>query len=545
MKTIVCVGAFLLAVILTMNAGQMNLTLPTGSSRQQEMPAMETLGPEAETPGARGAFAPSLAAESQDAAQPALTDSLAITQVQIGSANTSEKYRMITFDIEWDYSWRTSSSPNNWDAAWVFMKYRVGGGEWRHAALSTVSAEHSSPPGSTISAPQDGKGVYLYRGEDGTGHFQAANVGLRWNYGQDHVADDAQVNVKVFGLEMVYIPEGSFYAGDNGASDASLIKGSNDRRSWFITSEDAIEVTNTLSNGYYYRSSKDVWNDVWNAHEDVTGAEFIIPADFPKGYRAIYCMKYEMTQQQYVNFLNTLTRTQAANRYDRANFQRYGYTIHEDSGVFSTTHPHRACGFISPADGFAFADWCGLRPMTELEFEKICRGSGNQPVGWEFAWGTTYSRNARWLINGEESDRLILTILGVNSYYSEDNYQPQFPLNAGIFAEPGKSRERSGAAFYGVLEMSTNLGELCVSIGNSYGRVFDHQNGDGQLAPDGYADENNWPLRNGQGGGFRGGCLAEERLHMCTSVRVEAALEIDHTHRHIPWGFRGVRTVSY
>ena len=61
-------------------------------------------------------------------------------------------------------------------------------------------------------------------------------------------------------MEMVYIPQGSFYAGDNGTSAASFIKGSNDNRPWFIESEDAIAVTNTAVNGYYYRSAKDFWD---------------------------------------------------------------------------------------------------------------------------------------------------------------------------------------------------------------------------------------------------------------------------------------------
>ena len=217
--------------------------------------------------------------------------------------------------------------------------------------MSASAEEHISPSGTTIAPPLDGKGVFLHRSQDGTGTFQASGVSLKWNYGLDHVADDAVVNVKVLGFVMVYIPEGGFYAGDNGASDASLTKGSNDNRPWFIAGEDAIEVTDTASGGFYYRSSKDVWNDVWNAGEDATGTEFTIPADFPKGFRAIYGMKYELTEHQYVDFLNTLSRAQSAKRYDRANFNRFGYTISENNGVYSTAHPERACGFLSPSDG--------------------------------------------------------------------------------------------------------------------------------------------------------------------------------------------------
>lgn len=35
-----------------------------------------------------------------------------------------------------------------------------------------------------------------------------------------------------------------------------------------------------------------------------------IPAIFPKGYNAFYIMKYELSQQGYCDFLNTLTRGQ-------------------------------------------------------------------------------------------------------------------------------------------------------------------------------------------------------------------------------------------
>lgn len=467
---------------------------------------------------------------------------LGITATTLGGAVPAGGYRMITFHIQWENDWRTSSSPDNWDAAWVFVKYRAGGGEWRPATLSAVPADHQGPSGTAIDPPSDGKGVFIRNGAPGGGALNA-DISLRWNYGLDGVPPDADVTVRVLGLEMVYIPEGGFFVGDNGASDASLTKGSDDSRPWYIAGESAIEVTNTASDGYYYRSSKDVWNDIWNANEDITGSSFIIPADFPKGVRALYCMKYEMTQQQYVDFLNTLTPAQSSNRYDRANAGRFGYTIYETGGVYDTDHPDRACGFLSPADSYAYADWAGLRPMTELEFEKICRGSGNPAVNLEFAWGTTYSRNATG-VTGTERDRDYLTSIGANSYYLEDeNSPPQFPLNSGIFADTGKSREMSGAAYYGVLEMSTNLSELCISIGNAQGRIFTGRNGDGRLSEDGYADEIGWPQRDGIGGGYRGGCFANERGHMWVSVRVEAAVAIDYTHRHIPWGFRGVRSL--
>jgi len=41
--------------------------------------------------------------------------------------------------------------------------------------------------------------------------------------------------------------------------------------------------------------------------------------------------------------------------------------------------PGRSALFSFP--GFAYVDGSGLRPMTELEFKKICRGGGTTPAG--------------------------------------------------------------------------------------------------------------------------------------------------------------------
>jgi len=42
--------------------------------------------------------------------------------------------------------------------------------------------------------------------------------------------------------------------------------------------------------------------------------------------------------------------------------------------VFTARLPDRPCGWIGWVDGFAYAVWAGLRPMTELEYEKARRG---------------------------------------------------------------------------------------------------------------------------------------------------------------------------
>jgi hypothetical protein len=81
----------------------------------------------------------------------------------------------IKFDISWENSWRTSTTvPGNWDACWVFAKYRVAGGPWHHCTLSDNGGDYTYPVGCMITPAWDGKGVFIYRSEDGnsSGHME-------------------------------------------------------------------------------------------------------------------------------------------------------------------------------------------------------------------------------------------------------------------------------------------------------------------------------------------------------------------------------------
>jgi hypothetical protein len=127
------------------------------------------------------------------------------------TGQVNDSHTLVNFDLNWKNSWRNTT---NYDAAWLFVKYKVGTGEWMHATLSNVAGQYTPPAGSTISPSSDGKGVFIYRSADGTGENNFNNLSLRWNYPTDLVANDAQVTVKVFAIEMVYIPQGSFYVGD-------------------------------------------------------------------------------------------------------------------------------------------------------------------------------------------------------------------------------------------------------------------------------------------------------------------------------------------
>ncbi len=83
------------------------------------------------------------------------------------------------------------------------------------------------------------------------------------------------------------------------------------------------------------------------------------------------------------------TPEQAVIRYNVINYGTGRYNINSS---FQAEVPDRACNRVLWHDGATYADWAGLRPMTELECEKACRGPV-YPVTGEYAWGnTTFSR---------------------------------------------------------------------------------------------------------------------------------------------------------
>jgi len=86
-------------------------------------------------------------------------NNLSITEIIVGNSNTTGNYRMITFDLTWA-NWQTSSTVDNWDAVWVFIKFKVNNGDWQHATLPTIPTEHTSLSRATVISTSNGKGVF-------------------------------------------------------------------------------------------------------------------------------------------------------------------------------------------------------------------------------------------------------------------------------------------------------------------------------------------------------------------------------------------------
>lgn len=525
---------------------------------------------------------------------------LQISNVSIAVHNTSSHFSLVKFDIGWDNSWRVSTGPTNWDAAWVFLKFRIKTSKtWKHATLNWIDGTgsgdgHIVPVNATIASSNDNgsggsHGVFIYHATNMT---QAAvnypSVQLRWNYGIDGVTDHDSVEICVLGIETVRVPQGDFWLGDASTNiegqfyDAFVYNNFSVTAPYHITSENSITLGGAAPGSIgNYNSANMLAADDFN---DVTSKT--LPAPFPKGYKAFYCMKYEVTQEQYVTFLNKLSyNQQATNTGDGTppnspagtnvltsfgQTFRNGITIkipgvdatapaeyacdQNANGIYNEANDGHdiACNNISWSELMAFLDWSALRPMTELEFEKACRGN-QTPVADETAWGSPFDFNLTSGFNNGGAYDETPAGWGPNPNVNATDWPGYIgPARAGSFGTGINTRYATGATYYGIMEMTGNLFERTVSIGNTAGRSFNGVHGDGVLNPSyispvlkaGHANTPNWPDASADGSGFRGGAFGENNLlTVAVSDRFYAS-----SAQPFPlynFGGRGVRTAPY
>jgi len=309
-----------------------------------------------------------------------------------------------------------------------------------------------------------------------------------------------------------------------------------------------------------------------------------LPGDYPKGYNGLYCMKYELTQYQWVEFLNTLTRlqqntrtetdlspgiTSVTNRWVMVNASstahhqgiRCDATIpayepitfycdlngnnvgNEDGDAMNTAMVN-----INPMDKFAFADWCGLRIMTELEYEKSCRGSV-YPVPDEYAFGSSaiippvnrlYLNTKNEIASNDDANVNYNNVTAING-----------PIRVGAFAKSNTTRLQSGASYYGIMDLSGSMHEMTINLGTHEGRAYTGNHGDGGLSVNGNANVINWPgMINGEiserkGIGVRGGAYVSDLFPPRVSDRYTAAF-VNYASQNRGWyvGVRAVRSLA-
>ena len=440
-------------------------------------------------------------------------NNIEVKNASLTNQNTTTHTTIINFDVNWENSWRTSTNENNYDGAWIFVKYRKNGTtDWRHATIKSTG--NTSATGAVFSVPSDNKGAFIYRSSNGIGNVNFTGNKLTWDYSVDGLLDNETVEIRVFALEMIYIPTGSFQLG-SGGTEISCFKDGISDAPYLVANANAI-TTGTTSG---------------NLNFNGMGTGTSIPATFPTGYNAFWIMKYECTQQQYADFLNHL---------DEAKANLLNIAIPGTFPNFTPSAPYwpiAGAGFRTNA---ALADWSALRPFSELEFEKACRGYNTPAVANEYVWGNTTLIPLTAVNDQLLSTESVSTPADANA--SITNYLS--PSRAGIFARPsGSTRTLSGATYYGVLNMGDNVEEIVIYSGSVAGKlVTATKHGDGYLAADGLTNITEWQTSSAFG--TKGGSTVRPAVFARTSDRINVSFFTSYPadFRQPSYGMRLVRT---
>lgn len=465
----------------------------------------------------------------------------------------------VEFEVSWRLSWRNEV---NRDAAWVFVKLHRRP-EDLHMPLAASSHRMTvnhrpGEPDAAIRVPEDGRGAFVYRDERrpgrGPNHW---TVRLRLALPEGVAANDLPPRLDVHAVEMVHIPQGPFEVGDprpraDSPSNAffRVTPDSTAAPPFRVTGPGTIALCGEV--GFLCHTEDDVWSD--EARPDS------VPAAFPSGFEPFWMMKYEVTQGQIVDFVNSLSGGQTASRdpIRGEGYEARRGAITRVGSTYVTSRPDRAATHLTWADGAAYADWAGLRPMTEFEFTKAARGP-RPAVAGEFAWGSTWVRRGD-TIRGPDGDRAVREdrsewMRGNADIRVSEVYEPFVggdggagPLRVDIFETRAWARgasdlrEASGAGYYGVIGLSGSQWERMVSATSARGLAFTGEHGDGDLAYPAEANVPGWPDMTARGLGVRGGIGSSGPYRSVVAARMFGDYAAHYPGARM--GFRAVRSAS-
>jgi formylglycine-generating enzyme required for sulfatase activity len=446
----------------------------------------------------------------------------------------------VKFDLSWDNSWRVNTGQNNYDGAWVFFRYRRKGSTvWETVYFNGLN-NSTSPDYSIYQSKASNNGSYIgaviYRSTNGFGPVNFTNIQLTVT------SVPYNIDIKAFAVEMVYVPAVNIqYLGDgNGTTESTNAFHNNGHDNKYALTglyfsgipflQDIQTDPNSFDDDYLN------WENGKQLYLADTGFSYTSnPADrtrdWPTG-ASFWSMKYELSQGAYRDFLNCLTATQQAARtaalttaargtlamvtagtpvktfikIDTASTATapavYGCDANGD-GIYNGPNDGEwtSCGYLSYPDLAAYLSWSGLAPMTEVFYERMCRGSSdgglNEPIYGDYAWGTNQVTANRYTLSnanaaGETVSNMAASDAAGYANYNATSpnniYSSGAPLRNGIFASfSGADRISSGASYYGIMELSGNLQEVCVTLGNATGRLFKGINGNGGITTAGNA----------------------------------------------------------
>ena len=115
---------------------------------------------------------------------------------------------------------------------------------------------------------------------------------------------------------------------------------------------------------------------------------------------------------------------------------------------------------ISPSDLTYYLDWAALAGMTELQFEKICRGAGKSVVVNEFPYGLGTSPTAYTAVTGSgtaselgtPAGTAVLPSVNYLNAFNAANSVTTGPMRVGQSYTALTVRESASSAYYGVDE---------------------------------------------------------------------------------------------
>lgn len=509
-------------------------------------------------------------------ANPGSSNNVTFTNQDFGAQNTNAHTRIVQFDISWQNSWRDDE---NYDCPWVFLKYSTDGGiTWHHCTLKTSGTNpdgfvQGSGIGLDIIVPSDKKGAFLRRSLAGEGTVNTTGIQIPWDYGADLGANTAGDHlaafaaVRLMATEMCYIPQGPFYMGDfinsytyvptcvPRNSDASgtarqIIVQTNDvyamkikimidrnRGDGTIPIDDAegpVPPDEGRTSGAYLIShyadqypgtcSSGIWFDGSSGISIDSATNINMNTNWPTGFRAFYYARYEVSQAQYRDFLNTLTPTQVGTQgqYQSACYPGYNpgirYGIRDDHGLFGCDLNNNGIfdetddgecvpvSYSEAENNMSYNDWAALRLVTDCEYEKAGRGP-NTPIAQEAANGYGgASVYASSYANPGTADEAPSNNDDSGAWIVYNRSTAVGPLRCGALATATSSRKKSGAGYYGNMDLTGNVWEDCISMGTIKGRSYTAVHGDGELGPNGYHNVTNWPGGpdvGGEGDGHR------------------------------------------
>ncbi|MFA5780596.1 MAG: SUMF1/EgtB/PvdO family nonheme iron enzyme, partial [Elusimicrobiota bacterium] len=363
------------------------------------------------------------------------------------------------------------------DCVWVFVKYSTNGvgGPWLHCKVSTVSAGGATS--ATLLNTSDKLGAFLFANKNSS-YWSSENVKLRWTVADNGLSVvPSSVTFRVMGIEFAYISTGSFVynVANLGGTTFNNYPGS------------AGPVT-VSSIEHYPVGASNTW---------------------PNGFRAFYVGKYELSQRQYADFLNTVdpAGSSGATYYDSTLYNTWEYYIQRDVSrpvgdryYVQLGRDTLGCNYLSWADMTAYISWAGLRPMTEMEYERAARGRGDSRI---YPWGDTDPTGDTVETKSGTSYDCYLNYANwydtANNLQNQDGPTPVGHYLSGLNISGGavsRTNAQTGASQYGISDLSGCNWEHMINCNSTTTPL----NGDGTLTPPA-----SWPGALVDKKGLRGG----------------------------------------